>query len=136
MYLENLTILNGENTLEFDSLNTLYTINVESTVEFLELEYVASSEDVIVEVIGNENFVEGQNIVYINLSLEDELTQYKLIVNKEEVFTVFTEVNIEDYTSSPTILFEGYSVISLIMFCAFFIIVLFKFLVIDELKKH
>lgn len=136
MYLENLTILNGENTLEFDSLNTLYTINVESTVEFLELEYIASSEDVIVEVIGNENFVEGQNIVYINLSLEDELTQYKLIVNKEEVFTVFTEVNIEDYTSSPTILFEGYSVISLIMFCAFFIIVLFKFLVIDELKKH
>ena len=40
--LKDLEILNGELSLEFNSLNTIYTIDVSSDTTKLELEYIAS----------------------------------------------------------------------------------------------
>ena len=60
-----------------------YNINVSKDVKQLEITAVANQKDASVEILGNEDFVEGENIVTIMLKSADgeETATYQLIVN-------------------------------------------------------
>ena len=79
-YLDSLEIMNGVNTLSFDKMNNLYTINVYEDIDALDISYKVN-ENVEVFIVGNE-LTNEVNDVYINLSLDDEINSYHLIVNK------------------------------------------------------
>lgn len=63
-----------------------YKIDVEEDIESLSVEAIPKEEGTIVEIIGNENLVYGENIVNIVVkSAEGEQTAtYQIIVNKKE----------------------------------------------------
>lgn len=134
IYLDDLKILNGENTMKFDPYNLVYTINVKSDVEFLQLEYVNNFENVNVEIENNKNFIDGENIVYIKLTDLNNKMTYKLIVNKEAAHTVFNEVILDNTDEKPYQKWEGYSVEYLILICTLLILFTFKLLFFKKKK--
>jgi hypothetical protein len=62
-----------------------YEIEVGEDVDNLNIRVEASSSDVDVSIIGNNNFSYGRNIVKINLSYKDsdETNTYTIVVNKK-----------------------------------------------------
>lgn len=88
--LINLEIKNGEMSLEFDPLNTIYTISVTSDVKALELDYELA-ESSRIEIIGN-TLKEGVNEVVLNVSNDKEEIKYTLYVYKEKVKTASSNI--------------------------------------------
>lgn len=81
-YLTDLYITNGVNTLNFDKMNDLYTINVYDDIESLDIQYKLEYPDTKVIIIGNDNLSYGPNDIYLNLDYEGVENSYHLIVNK------------------------------------------------------
>lgn len=99
--LEKLLVKKFSLSPEFSSDIYSYTIDVDmnkNDVEKLELEYSASSNDAKVEIIGNENLTEGENIITIMVSSEKEedKTIYQIIVNKINSSSEVVDLNVED----------------------------------------
>ena len=80
--LENLKVLNGELSLEFDPYNNIYSVNIAEDVTSLVLEYVVT-DGYIVNIIDNEGLEEGENTVYIQVIKDEEINTYTLLVYKE-----------------------------------------------------
>ncbi len=66
---------------EFDSEVFEYTIFA-SDIDKLDIIATANIEDAIIEIIGNENLIDGENEVIIRLSKEENTTEYKITVTK------------------------------------------------------
>ncbi len=81
--LEDLEILNGIITPEFDIYNNIYSVSIAEDVEELVINYKVS-DDYVVNIIDNNNLVPGENEVYIQVIKENEINTYTLLVNKEE----------------------------------------------------
>lgn len=91
-YLENIEINN--NNLDFSKEQQEYKVNVGNDVNKLEIKTSLSSNKSKVEVFGNENFVVGDNIVTIKVtSLNGEVREYKIIVNKKDKDIVLSSNN-------------------------------------------
>ncbi|MDO5557539.1 MAG: SH3 domain-containing protein [Clostridia bacterium] len=54
----------------------------------LDIEAIASNEDAEIEIIGNEELANGENIITINVKLGDEVVTYKIIANKTTGFNI------------------------------------------------
>lgn len=69
---------------KFDVDTYEYTIGLTKDVSSLEIEAKANSEDTTVEIIGNENLQQGENIITILVknNKTDEVATYQIIVNK------------------------------------------------------
>lgn len=81
--LEDLEIVNGIITPEFDIYNNIYSVSIAEDVEELVINYKVS-DDYVVNIIDNNNLVPGENEVYIQVIKENEINTYTLLVNKEE----------------------------------------------------
>ena len=81
--LEDLEIVNGIITPEFDIYNNIYSVSIEEDVDELVINYKVS-DDYVVNIIDNNNLVPGENEVYIQVIKENEINTYTLLVNKEE----------------------------------------------------
>ena len=73
---------------EFSSEVYEYTLNIpkeQNDITKLEIEAIADKEEFTVEITGNENLVDGENIVTIIVKSKDgeKTTEYKIKVNKE-----------------------------------------------------
>lgn len=73
---------------EFSSEVYEYTLNIpkeQNDITKLEIEAIADKEEFTVEITGNENLVDGENIVTILVKSKDgeKTTEYKIKVNKE-----------------------------------------------------
>lgn len=73
---------------EFSSEVYEYTLNIpkeQNDITKLEIEAIAGKEEFTVEITGNENLVDGENIVTIIVKSKDgeKTTEYKIKVNKE-----------------------------------------------------
>ncbi len=79
--LNKLEVLNGEMSLKFDPLNTIYTINVKEEVTSLKLEYEIG-EDNEISIYGN-NLKKGLNEVVITVYNDKEQMSYYLEVFRE-----------------------------------------------------
>lgn len=92
--LLNLEVLNGIMTLDYDPLIDTYTVDVASDVDSLVLNYELSADSTI-KVINNEDLVEGENIIYLEVSSQKNMNTYTLLVNKENTQSVFSYENID-----------------------------------------
>ena len=86
--LIDLEIINGELSPEFDYLNNIYSVTVDSNVTELVMEYSAS-EGFIVNVIDNKDLNAGENEVYLQVIKDDVINTYTLLVYKESSEPVF-----------------------------------------------
>ncbi|MEG0977528.1 MAG: hypothetical protein RSF02_03130, partial [Bacilli bacterium] len=75
--LQSLEILNGELSPKYDIYNNIYSVKVEKNITSLEINYVINETDTI-NIIGNNNFTDGENIVLIEVFNGTSLTSYTL----------------------------------------------------------
>lgn len=85
--LNTLEVKDFELTPEFSKDIYTYTINIDmekNDLQQLEINAIANREDAKIEITGNENLKEGENIINITISSEDgtETVTYQLKVNK------------------------------------------------------
>ncbi|MEG1900697.1 MAG: hypothetical protein RR161_04010 [Bacilli bacterium] len=91
--LQSLEILNGELSPKYDIYNNIYSVKVEKNITSLEINYVINETDTI-NIIGNNNFTDGENIVLIEVFNGTSLTSYTLNVLKEtsQVINNYNEI--------------------------------------------
>lgn len=130
--LNDLKIINGVLSPEFDIYNNIYSVNIDEDVDKLVIEYDVDS-DYIVNIIDNESLVPGNNEVYLQVIKDNEINTYTLLVYKEETDTV---VNY-DYLLEPLEVKEELPsyVAPLIIGCCSFVILL-VFILLFKKKKH
>ncbi len=130
--LNDLKIINGVLSPEFDIYNNIYSVNIDENVDKLVIEYDVDS-DYIVNIIDNESLVPGNNEVYLQVIKDNEINTYTLLVYKEETDTV---VNY-DYLLEPLEVKEELPsyVAPLIIGCCSFVILL-VFILLFKKKKH
>ena len=79
--LKELNILNGELSLEFDPLNTKYTVKVKENILSLDIDYKISN-DCQIAIIGN-NLVDNYTEVIVTVYNDKEILNYYLFVYKD-----------------------------------------------------
>lgn len=131
--LEDLNIVNGELTPEFDIYNNIYSVSVAGYVDELVMDYEVT-DGYVVNVIDNHDLVPGENEVYIQVIKNEEINTYTLLVNKESSEAV---VNY-DYLLEPLEVEEELPeyVAPLIGGICFFIILCTFLLLFKKKKKH
>lgn len=131
--LEDLNIVNGELTPEFDIYNNIYSVSVAGYVDELVIDYEVT-DGYVVNVIDNHDLVPGENEVYIQVVKDDEVNTYTLLVNKKSSEAV---VNY-DYLLEPLEVEEELPeyVAPLIGGICFFIILCTFLLLFKKKKKH
>ena len=89
-YLESLEVEGYE--LDFDKNTNEYKITVKNDVNSLDISAIAEDYRARVEITGNNDFKEGENVVTITVTAENGNTrEYKLVVEKEEKKAVVVE---------------------------------------------
>ncbi|MFI3260873.1 MAG: hypothetical protein R3Y13_04085 [bacterium] len=136
--LKKLEIINGEMTLEFDSLVNTYTVNVENDVTKLLINYECENPNCRVEILQNDFLLEGRNEVEINVYGENEFSSYILVVTREKTSSAFHEENIENLVNieGNTVEFENYAVEYLIVVCVVLIIIFYRILFPKKKTKN
>lgn len=86
--LNDLEIINGELSPEFDCLNNIYSVTISENVDELVMDY-SVTDDYIVNVIDNKDLASGENEVYIQVIKDEEINTYTLLVYKESSEPVF-----------------------------------------------
>lgn len=97
--LLDLEILNGDMSLEFDKYVNNYTVNVDSNVTKLEIEYKCLDNNTV--SILNNNLEYGINYVYIDVLSESGSNLYTLEVYKDKEEYVFLENEVEVEKEMP-----------------------------------
>lgn len=87
--LKDLKIINGDMSLKFDSLNTIYTINLTEDADVLKFQYEISENDKI-SIMGND-LKAGVNEVVLTVYNDEESMSYYLYVYKEEMILANSE---------------------------------------------
>ena len=131
--LEDLNIVNGELTPEFDIYNNIYSVSVAGYVDELVIDYEVT-DGYVVNVIDNHDLVPGENEVYIQVIKNEEINTYTLLVNKKSS----EEVINYDYLLEPLEVEEELPeyVAPLIGGICFFIILCTFLLLFKKKKKH
>ncbi len=81
-YLKSLNIKDFD--IDFNKNTLEYKLKVKSNVRFLDITAVAEDYRSRVEINGNEEFKEGENVVSIKVTAEDgSVREYKVLVDKE-----------------------------------------------------
>lgn len=81
-YLKSLNIKDFD--IDFNKNTLEYKLKVKSDVKFLDITAVAEDYRSRVEISGNEEFKEGENVVTIKVTAEDgSVREYKVLVDKE-----------------------------------------------------
>lgn len=109
--LKDLVVQNYKLSPEFTSENTKYTLEVTKEVDKLEITPIPEDSEAKVQIVGNENFKIGNNIVKITVTAEDGTTRiYTITVtktnqsgNEEEGNTLkLKSLQIKEGTLSPS----------------------------------
>lgn len=133
-FLDELTIEGYE--IDFSRYTTEYKINVENTINSLDIRAIASDNRSTVLITGNENFKVGENIVTIRVTAENgDAREYKIIVNKKEKANVTPLDEVEGGTPAEKVVIVG--LIAAVVFGLLYLI--FKKdeaeIVVEQLKK-
>ena len=91
-----------------------YSINIKSDVDILEIQAVASEEGATVEITGNEELKEGENIITIIVSSKDgeKKATYQIKATKETVEEEKTPRNVQ--SNSKIYIYAGIGAVALI----------------------
>lgn len=130
--LEKLEVLNGKMSLEFDPLNTKYTILIDNHTSKLDFIYELK-EGANIEVEGNDN-LENNSDVAINVFNEKEKISYFFKIYKEENEEVnkisIDSVDLEVPAKSDFFEYAGPTIA-----CTCFLLILFLFVFLFHRKK-
>ena len=129
--LKELKNLNGELSLEFDSLNTIYTVNLSNDDNMLLLEYKIDENDNI-SIKGN-NLIEGKNEVVITVYNDKNSTSYYLEVYKDSSTNVVLNTSKEVGINVAKTEMPDYVVPSIAVVC--FLTILFLFVLLFKKSK-
>ena len=93
--LSKLEIKNQTLSPKFDVETYEYTIGLKEDISSLEIEAVANNENANVEIIGNENLKDGENVITILVTNAEteEVATYQIIVNKNTQTEGVAKVN-------------------------------------------
>lgn len=93
--LSKLEIKNQTLSPKFDVETYEYTIGLKEDISKLEINAVANNENATVEIIGNENLQEGENVITILVTNAEteEVATYQIIVNKNVQKETVAQVN-------------------------------------------
>ena len=93
--LSKLEIKNQTLSPKFDVETYEYTIGLKEDISSLEIEAVANNENATVEIIGNENLQDGENVITILVTNAEteEVATYQIIVNKNTQTEGVAKVN-------------------------------------------
>ena len=93
-----------------------YTINLNSNLEKFDIETLTENENYNVEISGNENFIEGENLITILVTDPEtsQTTTYQITVNKKLPETLINEENKIYFIIGGVVL--GIIVISIIIY--------------------
>lgn len=93
--LSKLEIKNQTLSPKFDVETYEYTIGLKEDISSLEIEALANSENATVEIIGNENLQDGENVITILVTNAEteEVATYQIIVNKNTQTEGVAKVN-------------------------------------------
>lgn len=130
--LEDLKILNGELSLKYDPLNTIYTVNINEEANALELEY-RLEDNAKISVVGNENLHYGLNEVVLTVYKEDLSESYYLYVYKEKETMVLSSDNLSQSLNVEKQELWEYAIPVISVTC--FLIILFTFCLLFHKKK-
>ena len=121
--LEDLRILNGTMTPEFDIYNNIYSVDVDEKVTSLVIEYDIE-DGYTVNIIDNNDFTAGNNTVYLQIIKDKVIDTYTLLVYKENAKEV---INYELYKEPLEVeeKLPEYVLPSIIGSCIFIIIIFF-----------
>lgn len=131
--LKKLTILNGELSIKFNSLNTRYTVNMTTNEEELKLEYEIDEKDNI--SIYNNHLENDKTEVVITVYNDEESMSYYLEVYKMQEELVEKE---EDYFASLEVKTDTYNkeYVAPLIAGICFLIILFLFTVLFKKRKN
>ena len=129
--LKELKILNGELSLEFDSLNTIYTVNLSNDDNMLLLEYKIDENDNI-SIKGN-NLIEGKYEVVITVYNDKNSTSYYLQVYNVSSTNVVLNTSKEVGINVAKTEMPDYVVPSIAVVC--FLTILFLFVLLFKKSK-
>ena len=128
--MESLNVLNGSINPKYDKYNDLYSVNIGSDVDFLELDY-QKQENEIINVYGNLDFEEGINKVILAIEEGNKINYITLMVNKEFDTSVSSidnnyvemTLNNKDYIPkyAPNLIALSCLSIILLIFCLFYL---------------
>ena len=90
-FMKDLAILNGEMSLKFDPLNTIYTVFVSNDTKFLDISYKLN-EGSGINIVGNV-LNKDFNDVILYVSNSNSITEYHLYVYKEKTNNVTKSIN-------------------------------------------
>lgn len=93
--LSKLEVKNQTLSPKFDVETYEYTIGIKEDISSLEIEAVANNENANVEIIGNENLQDGENVITILVTNAEteEVATYQIIVNKNTQTEGVVKVN-------------------------------------------
>lgn len=82
--LTSLSIKDHNLSPKFDAKTYEYTVGIKEDISSLDIQTKTNSENATVEIIGNENLQQGENVITIlvNDSVTQEVATYQIIVNK------------------------------------------------------
>ena len=129
--LNELKVLNGVMTPKFDKYNNVYSVSIEENVTELMLEYKANPE-YYVRVIGNNNLVPGENVVFIEVTTDEYINSYQLLVYKEYTESVF---NVKELVSELEVKKEVPEYVAPLISCIGFLIIAMFYLLLFKKKK-
>jgi len=89
--------------IDFSKNTTKYTVNVDKTVKSLGLKAVATDSKAKVSIVGDENFVTGNNIVKVTVTAENGTTKtYEITVVKSKYGSgPLKDLEVKGYGISP-----------------------------------
>lgn len=129
--LNDLEILNGELTPEFDIYNDIYSVTIASDIENLVIDYEVE-EGYVVNIIDNEDLDIGENEVYLQVIKDEQINTYTLLVYKESSEPV---INYEYLVEPLEVEEELPEYVAPLIAGGCFIIILLVFLLLFKRKK-
>ncbi len=129
--LNELKVLNGVMTPKFDKYNNVYSVSIEENVTELMLEYKANPE-YYVRVVGNNNLVPGDNVVFIEVTTDEYVNSYQLLVYKEYPESVF---NVKELVSELEVKKEVPEYVAPLIISGGFLIIVMFYLILFKKKK-
>lgn len=130
--LKKLTILNGELSVKFDSLNTRYTIHTDSEIEKLEIEYEIDENDQI-SIFNNQISNEQSEIVITVYNDEESMSYYLEVYNTQTTLKEDNMKYLESLELNKDETMPEYIAPTIAGVC--FLLILFFFIILFKKKK-
>lgn len=100
--LEDLSVLEGALTPEFNPNTFSYVVNIPNEYESATITYKKHNEDAVVDIYDNDNLEVGHNIITVKVSYNGESTIYTIDAIRQEASNTYLNVlSVMDHEISP-----------------------------------